>query len=178
MSNLGDVLAGRTWFRVLVTGSRTWTDQAAIFAALDGVLREHQMVTVVHGACREGADAIAREWVINSGHWEWVNASSHSRPGMVQAEPHPADWKTHGKAAGFIRNAEMVAAGADRCLAFILPCADPRCHRTQPHGSHGATHCADHADRAGIEVHRKWRQVAELEVPDQDTSRGGRVAPG
>ena len=169
MSNLGDVLAGRTWFRVLVTGSRTWTDQAAIFAALDGVLREHQMVTVVHGACREGADLMAQEWVIRN---------SHNCAGMIQAEPHPADWKTHGKSAGFIRNAEMVAAGAHCCLAFILPCADPQCHRTQPHGSHGATHCADHADRAGIEVHRKWRQVAELEVPDQDTSRGGRVAPG
>jgi len=38
--------------RVLVTGSRTWTDQDTVWAALDGVARSRPAsMTVVHGAC-------------------------------------------------------------------------------------------------------------------------------
>lgn len=133
-------------YRVLVTGSRDWRDWAAVNAALDAVLREHERVRVVHGACQSGADRFAKLWVA-----DWRHSMS---AGSVEAEPHPADWKRHGKRAGFARNAEMVSLGADLCLAFILPCADPKCRRREPHGSHGATHCADLAGKAGIEVRR------------------------
>jgi hypothetical protein len=123
----------RTAFRVLVTGSRTWDDKDFIWNVLDVLLTELRDVTIVHGACPKGADAIAQGWVRH----KLVNGG-----GQVRAERHPADWSTHGKAAGFRRNAEMVSLGADICLAFIRD------------GSKGATHCAAAAERAGIPVRR------------------------
>jgi YspA, cpYpsA-related SLOG family len=122
------------WFRVLVTGSRSWRNSAVINAALGELLGEHRKLTVVHGACPLGADVMAQEWV--------VNAFRYSNLGIVNSEPHPANWARYGRAAGFRRNAEMVALGADLCLAFIRG------------GSHGATHCAEMAEKAGILVRR------------------------
>jgi hypothetical protein len=111
--------------RVLVTGSRAWTDEQVIADAL----REHWHdgnALLVTGACPRGADAIAeRLW--------------RSRGGLV--ERHPADWQT-GRDAGMRRNAAMVALGADVCLAFIQD------------GSPGATHAAQLAEQAGIPVDR------------------------
>lgn len=131
-------------FRVLVTGSRTWTDTHAIYTALNAVYADHPGLTVVHGAAREGADAIAAAW--------------HARV-WAEEERHPARWAEIGKAAGIVRNQEMVRAGADLCLAFIAPCSAPRCGRPGPHGSHGATDCAHRAEAAGIPTRRFTAQV-------------------
>lgn len=146
-SRISELTAGRTWFRTLVTGSRTWADKAAVYGQLDDLLREHRMLTVVHGACPSGADAIAAEWV--------VRAFRTSELGIVDSEPHPADWRRHGRAAGHIRNSEMVKAGAGVCLAFVMPCDKPGCQRlAERHGSHGTEQCALLAEHAGIEVRR------------------------
>ena len=119
--------------RVLVTGSRTWRDRAAVTDALDGLLAEHGALTVVHGACPTGADAMAHKWALNG--------RMILRTAAV-SEPHPPDWQRHGKRAGVVRNAEMVALGADVCLAFIRD------------SSPGASNCALLARRAGIPVQR------------------------
>lgn len=55
-------------------------------------------------------------------------------------EPHPADWRAHGRAAGPIRNKEMIYAGADAVVAFIRD------------GSPGASGTARMADAVGIPV--------------------------
>lgn len=113
--------------RVLVTGSRTWTDTAVIRHALAGVW--HPDTILVTGDCPHGADRLAEQC--------WTRWGG-------QVERHPAQWQRHGRAAGFRRNQDMVDTRPDACLAFI--------HRHSP----GATHCAHAARRAGIPttVHR------------------------
>lgn len=124
--------------RVLVTGSRDWTEPSVIFDALVGETAT-MIDVIVHGACPTGADAMADYWAKIYG---------------FRVERHPADWEKFGKAAGFKRNAEMVALGADVCLAFIGPCRKANCREPQPHGSHGASHTADLAEKAGIRTVR------------------------
>ena len=117
-------------YRLLVTGSRDWTDQAVIWRALADVVRQlppDQELVLVHGACPRGADEMAHQWACGFG-------------GVIEA--HPANWVKHGKAAGFRRNAEMVALGADIVLAFIKD------------GSRGASHTAGLAEQAGIPTRR------------------------
>jgi hypothetical protein len=124
--------AGQTR-RVLVTGSRTWTARHVIA----GALREHYApgVVLVSGACPRGADAIAEQL------WQsWGG----------QVERHPADWAT-GRSAGLERNAAMVAAGADVCLAFIRD------------ASPGASHTACLAGLAGIPTHRYTHPAGQNE---------------
>ena len=117
--------------RILITGSRTWEDREKIFQELFGTgvkgIPGDYTRTLVSGACPTGADALAEDVARRMG-WD--------------VERHPADWKTHGKSAGFQRNAEMVAAGADVCVAFIR------------NGSKGATMTADLAEAAGIPTYR------------------------
>ena len=122
--------------RVLVTGSRGWTDQITIGSALSDAWKRHggtdplEPMIVVHGGAR-GADTIADDWVRYMRD-EWRLP--------VSAEVHRADWERHGKPAGHIRNAEMVKAGATVCLAF--PAGEAR----------GTRGCMALAARAGIPV--------------------------
>jgi hypothetical protein len=130
--------------RVLVTGSRTWTDRDTVWAALDGVAQSRPAsMTVVHGACPRGADLYAAQWVTH--HLELGHP--------VVEEAHPADWDRDGRAAGPRRNQRMVAGGADLCLTFIGPCLAADCFRPLQHGTHRAVHCATAARDAGIPIH-------------------------
>jgi YspA, cpYpsA-related SLOG family len=141
--------------RILVTGSRDWMDRYTIAQELVRYITENAEMLVdshgfpvtwdtegwviVHGDCPTGADHYADDWGYGN---------------LVQVEPHPAQWRRYGKAAGFRRNVEMVDLGADVCLAFINPCTKRDCPQPQPHGSHGTTMCAALAETAGIETRR------------------------
>lgn len=117
--------------RVLVTGSRNWPHSKMVWSALTSEFR-HGAMTVVHGACPSGADDHANMWFrldMDEGH-----------PFFATEEPHPADWEKHGKAAGPLRNQEMVDLGADVCLAFPMP------------DSRGTRDCIRRARAAGIPV--------------------------
>lgn len=88
--------------RVLVTGSRDWSDYAAIRDALKHV----GALQVIEGGAR-GADALA------------ARAAAELGIGCIEM---PADWNTYGKRAGSIRNQQMLDNGKpDLVLAFPLP---------------------------------------------------------
>lgn len=115
--------------RVIVTGSRAWKDEAAVYDALWGAYREHGPFQLVHGACSTGADYYAGLW------YRIVGAKLD-----CAEEKFPAAWAARGKRAGPERNARMIEAGADLVLAFPLP-----------EGS-GTQHTMRLAEAAGIEV--------------------------
>lgn len=114
--------------RVLLTGSRGWTDSVTVVRALNQVNTEMGPFTLVHGGCPEGADSIAARWV--------------SRYDHRQEEVHRADW-SRGARGGPERNLRMVDSGVDLCLAFIL------------NDSPGATQCLNSAILAGV-PYRLW----------------------
>jgi N-acetylmuramoyl-L-alanine amidase CwlA len=100
-----------------VCGSRTWTDGKAIYEALAQFGRAAKFegeLTVIHGAARGAdmlADGAARELK------EWSDA--HLINWCISILAFPADWKKHGKAAGYIRNKQMLEEGKpDLVLAF------------------------------------------------------------
>lgn len=123
--------------RVLVCGSRTYghtsspADIAAIqerdhkhlpssviaaktlFAHLnmlrDELSYQGGMVLIEGGA--PGADGLAAAWA--------ANVLRYQQGGVLAHEQYPADWERHGKAAGPIRNQQMLDTGIDLCLAFI-----------------------------------------------------------
>lgn len=95
----------------------------------------HHELVIVHGGCPDGADRIADDIATALG---------------LPIERHFANWHIEGRPAGLLRNARMVALGADVCLAYI--------HNR----SRGATHCADLAEKAGIPT---WR----FEINDQES---------
>ena len=128
--------------RVLVTGSTTWSDRAAVWDSLDRLLAWHGQVVVVHGARAHGADAHAHEWVAVRG----------CEGCCVTEEAHPPERATIRRGAVPARNARMVRVGADLCLTFIDSCSAPTCRRQDLHGSHGAVDCATRAQLAGIPV--------------------------
>lgn len=108
--------------RVLITGSRNWEDADLIRKVFNQV-DEKQEVTLISGACPDGADSIAEQVADELG---WA------------IERHPADWDKWGKRAGYVRNQEMVDSGVDLCLAFIR------------NNSRGASMTADLATKAAI----------------------------
>lgn len=158
-------------YRILVTGSRSWTDWVTVWTALEDAVEEayrlgFRAYEVRHG-CAEGADRIAAQWCEE--HAAWYEQAGQT----LWADPRPADWAgpcrpdcppghrrrrrdgtTYCPAAGLYRDAHMVELGAHVCLAFIAPCRDPRCRRSKPHGSHGASHTARLAEKAGIPTRR------------------------
>ncbi len=139
--------------RLIVTGSRVWPSPGAVWRDLDLILRRAvdrgQTLAVVHGQARHGADRYAHLWCVRT-------------PGVIE-EAHPADWDRYRRAAGHIRNEEMVGLGGDGMLALCTPCrkAGPclgagRQLLPAGHATHGTYGCMQLARAAGIPVWERW----------------------
>jgi hypothetical protein len=97
-------------YRVLVTGSRAWTDKDLVVEALRKVAldsfdqKPSSALTLIHGGAK-GLDSMAAE-IAAENFW--------------YIESYPADFESFGKSAGPRRNQEMVNSQPDICLAFPL----------------------------------------------------------
>jgi hypothetical protein len=131
--------------RILVTGSRDWPYREIVWRELDLAVSDRflrETITVVEGQSPGGgADDHVHEWVLMM-----------QRKGFdVRSERHPPDRRRHGwPMAAFIRNQEMVDAGADLCLAFRL------------NGSAGTTDCLARIRKAGLP-----RKIIDLAVREE-----------
>ena len=115
--------------RLLVCGGRDFEDQARLNRVLAELHLRHNITCIIHGGAR-GADMLAGTWAI----------CSH-----IQYEVYHADWKRYGRAAGHMRNTEMLVRGRpDAVLAFP--------------GGRGTANMVAQAKRAGIRV---WKVQAD-----------------
>lgn len=142
---------------LLITGSRTWSHPALMQDAFNQAWLSWgpQNVTkplLISGHCPKGADAMAEQL--------WSGAG-------FDYLPMPADWDTHGNAAGFTRNLAMVEqakfyrqlGSQVLATAFIDLCTKYGCPQMEQqqlmpkhmgHWSHGTIHCRNAALAAGI----------------------------
>lgn len=106
--------------KVLVCGSRHFNDYATLhreFEAIRGIPE------IIEGEAR-GADRLAAEWAERKG---------------ISVRRFPANWDLHGKAAGAIRNTQMLEEGKpDLVVAFW------------DGESRGTKHMIDIAQKAGV----------------------------
>ena len=91
--------------RVLICGDRNWTDEGAIFKRLHRL--PFDTVIIVGGA--RGADILAER-----------AARTMNRTGQKQFDIRvfPAQWETYGRAAGPIRNSQMLDEKPHLVIAF------------------------------------------------------------
>src|SRR5258708_4375520 len=127
--------------RLLFTSSRDGVTEADVEPALRPLFAPRKIL--VTGGARGGDQVAERLWA------QWGGqVNSH----LVS----PEAWQ-RSRGAGYARNAEMVAdvkASGGECLAVIARCVNPQCTRTEPHGTHGAVHCAGLAQAARLPVTR------------------------
>lgn len=127
--------------RVLVCGGRDYADGRHLIAELDRLHEAMPFSVVIEG------DAPGADWMAGSHPPEqWVRGRFYADPGWawvrrIPGEHYPADWDRHGKAAGPIRNRQMLDEGKpDLVIAFP--------------GGRGTANMIEQAERAGVPVRR------------------------
>ncbi len=93
-------------FRILVCGGRDWSNQTMTTGVLDGFREQYhekdKPIVIVEGGA-QGADTLAKEYAIK-----------HDIP----FEEYRAEWNKYGRAAGPVRNSQMLNSGIDVVIAF------------------------------------------------------------
>lgn len=89
--------------RILVCGGRDYTDKEHVYSILDQCYSQNTKLEIISGMAR-GADTLAYEWAKERG---------------VKCFEFPADWDRYKKAAGPLRNQQMIDEGfPDAGIAF------------------------------------------------------------
>lgn len=124
--------------RLLICGDRNWTDREFFFEAMRRFVAKHGMPATIIEGCARGADKMAgHEWAVD------IGRTSSSAPAPIYVEHYPALWDKHGKAAGPIRNQQMLDEGKpDAVIAFHKDIASSR----------GTADMVRRARKAGIPV--------------------------
>lgn len=111
--------------RILVCGGREYNDIPTLAKTLDALWGPDYLdaPTIISGEAK-GADSLAKQYAFDCG---------------LDYEGYPADWKKHGKAAGPVRNQQMLDEGKpDLVVAF--------------RGGVGTADMVRRAKKAGVEV--------------------------
>lgn len=109
---------------MLVTGGRKYSDRNHVFQVLGCIHTEFGPISCIVEGGATGADALAKEWAL------------HHKISFLEF---PADWKSHGRRAGGLRNSQMLAeAFPDLVVAFL--------------GGAGTADMTGKASRAGVTV--------------------------
>lgn len=110
--------------RVVVFGGRDFQDDVLANKTLDELHAIHRFSVVIDGMAR-GADTLGFKWAKSAG---------------VLSERYPADWKRYGRAAGPIRNEQMIREGKPD-MGVMFP------------GGTGTEHMRKAMKQAGIPVY-------------------------
>jgi hypothetical protein len=114
--------------RVLVCGSRHFNDLRKMQLEFDHIFDVDDTVTLIHGDA-PGADRLSEQALTGYFH------------GGFEVKRYPAKWDEHGKAAGPIRNKQMIDEGKpDMVVAFLAK------------GSRGTKNMIEQATKANIPV--------------------------
>ena len=113
--------------RVLVCGSRDYSNEMRVRTVLDWYFSKHGEELIVIEGGAPGADTFAMSWAADKG---------------VDLFHFPAKWDVYQKRAGFIRNKRMLEVGRpDLVVAFFTDPSNP---------SRGTSMMLDIATRAGV----------------------------
>lgn len=89
--------------KIIISGGRKYFDRAMVFRVLDYVHAERGITLLIEGGAK-GADRLGREWAISRG---------------IDFHTEAADWDKFKRAAGAIRNREMLKIeGVAAVIAF------------------------------------------------------------
>lgn len=88
---------------IIVCGGRGFQDREFLFRALDAVHAKTPITKLAQGQCPTGADAMAVEWAELRG---------------IACIGFLANWAEFGRAAGPMRNQQMLNYGVDGVIAF------------------------------------------------------------
>jgi hypothetical protein len=116
----------RPTYKVIIAGTRKFADYTLLCSSCDRLLSQKGLthdIIIVSGTAR-GADKLGERYAKERGY---------------NVELFPADWENKGRAAGYIRNADM-ANNADALIAFW------------DGTSHGTAHMIDIARKKNLPV--------------------------